>query len=356
VTEKIDYVGDKDCFAFNISQEGVYSIQIDYKPFVGGTQVRPAARLFGPDGELIDSVNNITGNGFNLLTHLSPSSSPYHVVIEDTGNDDSDQSSSYDINITTVAAVEVFANDTEGEASQMTVSGGNTYSADAALDYASSAEEADHFGDRDWYIIPVGDISVAGIKVLNIKMTDHDNVRDLTYRISLMDESGAVLFTHDYIGGNTPYITQIKAGLGNHYLLIQSAGTGRVQESEAYTVDVEVIGVTDPAEAGNGNNTESNATIITSGSALEGKIAFRGDVDWYRIQVPTDSPKILEVYLESTASLVEYDAQIRLNNNTLKRIYDTNGSDGATELLTSIYIDASSQATTDYYIKVADYL
>lgn len=355
VTEKIDYVGDKDCFAFNISQEGVYSVSIDYDPFVGGTQVRPAARLFGPDGAMIDSVTNITGDGFIFLTHLAPSANPYHIVVEDTGNDDSDQSSSYDINIVTVDAGEVYANDTEGEAAQMTVSGGNTYSVEAALDYASSSEDPDHLGDRDWYVIPIDSINVAGIKVLNITMTDLDNIRNLGYRISLMEESGAVLFTHDYEGGNAPYVCQIKAGTGNHYLLVQTAGTDRVQESAAYSVDIEVIGVTDPAEAGNGNNTESNATVITSGINTEGKIAFRSDVDWYRIQVPTDSPKILEVSLESAVSMVEYDVQIRLNNNTLKRLYDTNGSDAATVLETSIYIDANSQATTDYYIKVADY-
>ena len=355
VTEKIDYVGDKDCFAFNISQEGVYSVSIAYDPFVGGTQVRPAARLFGPDGALIDSVTNITGNGFKFLAHLTQSADPYHVVIEDTGNDDSDQSSSYDISITTVAADEIYGNDTDGEATQMTLSGGNTYSVEAALDYASSSEDPDHLGDRDWYVIPIDSINVAGIKVLNITMTDQDTLQNLGYRISLMEESGAVLFTHDYNGGNTPYVCQIKAGAGDHYLLVQAAETDRVQESAAYRVDVEVIGVVDPAEAGNGNNTESNATIITSGVNTEGKIAFRSDVDWYRIQVPTNNPKILEVSLESAESMVEYDVQIRLNNNTIKRLYDTNGSDAATELTTSIYIDANSQATTDYYIKVADY-
>lgn len=355
VTEKIDYVGDKDCFAFNISQEGVYSISIDYDPFVGGTQVRPAARLFGPDGAMIDSATNINGDGFKFLTHLAASANPYHVVIEDTGNDDSDQSSSYNINIVTVTSNEVYGNDTEGEASQMTLSGGNTYSVNAALDYASSSEDPDHLGDRDWYVIPIDNINVGGIKVLNVTMTDQNNIRNLGYRISLMEVSGAVLFAHDYEGGNTPYVCQIKAGTGNHYLLVQAAEADRVQESAAYTVDVEVIGVTDPAEAGNGNNTESSATLITSGVALEGKVAFRGDVDWYRIQVPTDSPKILEVSLESAESMVEYDVQIRLNNNTLKRLYDTNGSDAATMLKTSIYIDANSQATTDYFIKVADY-
>lgn len=355
VTEKIDYVGDKDCFAFNISQEGVYNITIDYEPFVGGTQVRPAARLFGPDGAMIDSVSNITGDGFKFLAHLTASANPYHVVIEDTGNDDSDQSSSYGISIVSFDSDEIYQNDSKEEALHMTLSGGNTYSADAALDYSSSSEDPDHFGDRDWYVIPVDSVNVTGIKVINFTMTDQDNIRNLDYRISLMEESGAVLFAHDYNGGSSPYVCQMKAGAGDHFLLVEAAGTDRVQGSAAYTVDIEVIGVTDPAEAGNGNNTESNATVITSGAALEGKIAFRGDVDWYRIQVPTESPKILEVSLESAESMVEYDVQIRLNNDTLKRQYDTNGSDAATELSTSIYIDANSQAITDYYIKVADY-
>ena len=355
VTEKIDYTGDKDCYSFIVNQEGVYAVSVDFDPFVGGTNVRLAAQLYGPDGELIDSSTNIPGNGFNLLAHLVPSTDPYHVVIEDTGNDDFDQSSLYSININSVAVNEAFQNDTRDEATPMTDSGGQVYTVSAALDYAAASEGENNTGDRDWYSLPVDDISVAGIKVINVSMTDRDAVQDLTYRISLMDESGAVLLSHDFTGGAAAYGCQVKAGTGTHYLLVQAAENERVQESEAYGINVEVTGVIDPAETGNGNNTESLATDITSGTPVEGRIAYRGDVDWYRISVPTASPGILEVYLDSASSMIDYDVQVRINDTTIKRIYDTNGSDASTQLGTSMFIDANSQGTTDYYIKVADY-
>ena len=355
VIDKIDYIGDKDCYSFIVNQEGVYDIYIDFDPFVGGTGVRPAAQFYGPDGELIDSTTNIPGSGFHFMAHLIPFVDPYHIVVEDTGNDDSDQSSLYSISVNSAVVNEAFDNDTQGEAIAMTDSGGQIYSASAALDYAASSESENHIGDLDWYSIPVGDISVSGIKVVNVTLTDQDATQDLPYRISLMEESGGVLFTHDYAGGANAYSCQVMAGTGEHYLLVQIAENSRVQESEAYEVNVEVTGVVDPAEAGNGNNTETYATDITSVTSVEGKIAYRGDVDWYKIEVPTSSSNVLEVSLDSATSMVDYDVQIRINNNTIKRIYDTNGSDAFTQLETSIFINANSQATTEYYIKVADY-
>ncbi len=354
IIERIDYIGDKDCYSFTVSQEGVYAVFMDFDPFIGGTRVRPSAQLFGPDGELIDTAVNIPGNGFTFLTHMIPSANPYHIVVEDTGNDDSDQSSLYSITVNSVTADEVFENDISTEATTMIDSGRYRYSVNAAIDYSSSSESENHTGDNDWYTIPVNNINVSGIKVIDVTMTDHDALQDVTYRISLMDGAGAVLFTHDYTGGINPYRCQLKAGEGDHYLLVKTADNMRLQESAAYGIDVEVTGVIDPFETGNGNNTESNATDITSGNPVEATIAYRGDVDWYRIQVPTNVPNVLEVFLDSAVSMTDYDVQINLNNNLMKRVYDINGSDASTRLETSIFIDANSQGLTDYYIKVAD--
>jgi len=353
--DKIDYIGDKDCYSFIVNEEGIYAVSIDFDPFVGGTDVRPAAQFYGADGELIDATTSIPGNGFYFLAHLIPSIDPYHIVVEDTGNDDADQSSLYSVSVSSLAANEVFQNDTQDDAASMTDAGGQVYSVSAALDYAASSESEDHAGDRDWYSIPVGNIIGAGIKVLNVAMTDRDAAQDLPYRISLMEESGTVLFTHDYPGGAGAYNCQVMAGAGEHYLLVETTENSRIQEREVYEINVEVIGVLDPAEDGDGNNTESYATDISSGTPVEGKIAYRGDVDWYKIEVPTSSSNVLEVSLDSVPSMADYDVQIRLNNNTIKRIYDTNGSDASTQLATSIFIDANSQSITDYYIKVADY-
>ena len=353
--DKIDYIGDKDCYSFIVSQEGVYDISIDYEPFVGGTNVKPAARLYSANGDLIDSTTSIPGTGFHFMAHLVPSVDPYHIVIEDTGNDDSDQSSTYTVSVNSVATNEAFDNDTQENATAITDAGGRIFSANASLDYAASSESENHKGDLDWYSIPIGGISVPGIKVLDVMVTDQDSAQDLSYRISLLDEAGTVLFTHDYSGGATPYSCQVKAGTGTHYLLVQAAENERVQTSETYAINIEVKEMSDSDEDGDGNNIESNATVIASGTPVERKIAYRGDVDWYKISVPTSYANVLEVSLDSAASMVDYDVQIRINNTTIKRIYDTNGYDGATQLETSIFIDANSQNITEYYIKVADY-
>ncbi len=354
VIEKIDYIGDRDCYSFIINQEGVYSVTINFDPFVGGTSVKPAAELYGPDGELIDSTDSVTASGFVFLTHMAASAEPYHIVIEDSGNDDFDQSSIYSISVASKVSGEIFLNDVRSDAAAMPETAGQIYSVNASLDYAASTESELHAGDMDWYTVPVQDVSAAGIKVINITMTDIDSTMDLTYRLSLMEESGNVLFTHDYDGGSSLYRCQVKAGTGVHYVLVQAVDNERVESSEAYTLEVEVTGVQDAYEAGDGNNTESFATDITSGSSIEGRIAYRGDVDWYKISIPASAPRVLEVSLDSAVSMVDYDVQIRVNNNTVKRIYDTSGSDAPTQLETGIYIE-SSGAAVDYYIRVADY-
>jgi hypothetical protein len=124
----IDYFGDKVCFSFTFNLEGIYAISIDYDPFTGGTGVRPAAQLYGPTGQLIDTTTGISGNGFVFMTHLTPSVTPYHLIVEDTGNDHFDQSSLYSISVNTVNANEIFENDTMAEATLLSDRGGYLFS------------------------------------------------------------------------------------------------------------------------------------------------------------------------------------------------------------------------------------
>jgi len=93
------------------------------------------------------------------------------------------------------------------------------------------------------------------------------------------------------------------SGGGDHLLVVKAAEDQKNTAQAPYTVSVEVLDIDDPPEIqGDGNNTLGTADALTSGVAADGKIAFRGDEDWYRIDVDTSTPKILEILLDTSAA------------------------------------------------------
>jgi len=141
-------------------------------------------------------------------------------------------------------------------------------------------------------------------------------------------------------------------------LVIKAADEQKNTVQAPYSVSVEVLDIDDPAEIqGNGNNTLAAADAMTSGLAIEGKISFRGDEDWYRIDVDTSTPKVLEIYLDTTgAGRVEHYLSL-MRDGVIKKTHDADGSDGPTELKTSVWVPRSTTAphTAAYLIKISDY-
>jgi hypothetical protein len=359
VEEQIDYVGDVDCFAFSAPNEGVYGINVDYSPYDDGTNKTKVAlkvKLYDPDGDLIQSLANIQGNQFRMLSYLSGSNEPYHIVIEDIGKNDFDELSPFTVWVDQLDVAETFDNDSEASAQPLTYDAAlEGFLVSGSLDYSSAEVSDNHGPDKDVYAMALDGIATVGdIKVLRLTLQDGDTAQNFNYQVSMLDGSGETIMTHDFIGGADPYECQVKAGAGTHYLVLQPADQKNLTQRHSYSATVKVIGIEDADEQGNGNNTESNATALTAGVSREAKISYRGDVDFYEIEVPTDVPKVLSMYLDSSESLVAYQMQL-LTNQVLKTVLDKDGSDAPTQLKTSVYISDMPAATTTFYVKVCDF-
>ena len=348
-TDNIGSIGDLDCFQFDTPGSGIYAVKVDFTPFAGGTDVDLGIELYDADGELLDSLTSGQGNFFQLLPRLDDGR--HYVVVKDQGQNDFDSASHYEVCVESVAVDEIYTNDTAGAAATMTFDGGSrTFSAEGTIAYA---------GDEDWYSLPISSLGTVGLKVLNIHFDDAgDDALVFNYQLDMQDDGDNSLLSHTFVSGSSTYATQIMSGSGDHLLVVKAAEEQKNTIQAPYTVAVEVLDIDDPPEIqGDGNNTLDTADALTSGTAADGKIAFRGDEDWYRIEVDTSTPKVLEIFLDtSAAGRVEHYLSL-MRDGVIKKTHDADGSDGATELKTSVWVPQSTSAphTATYLIKISDY-
>ena len=348
-TDNISAIGDLDCFRFDTPGNGIYAVKVDFTPFAGGTDVDLGIELYDADGELLDTLTSGQGNFFQMLPGLDEGR--HYIVIKDQGQDDFDSASHYEVCVESVAVDEIYTNDTAAAAAAMTYdSGTRTFSAEGAIAYA---------GDEDWYALPVSNLGTVGLKVLNVHFDDAaDDSLVFNYQLGLQDDGENSLLSHTFVSRSSAYSAQIMSGSGDHLLVVKAAEVQKSTVQAPYTVSVEVLDIDDPPEIqGDGNNTLGTADALTSGVAADGKIAFRGDEDWYRIDVDTSTPKILEIFLEtSAAGRVEHYLSL-MRDGVIKKTHDADGSDGPTELKTSVWVPRSTAAphTATYLIKISDY-
>ncbi len=339
--DSIGYIGDVDAFKFNVSQAGVYEVATDFTTFSGGTDVDLSIAVYNSNGELMESITRRNVENYDLILYLP--ADEYYVLIDDYGNDDFDTASTFEICVNSVNAGEANENDTSATASPVEVD----FTANGSLDYS---------GDEDWYSFSVS-ASSAGFNVLNIAFDDVDEDIDLTYQVSVEDSDGNVLLSHSFVGGSDEYQTQVKADSGDYYLVVKAAQGQKISGQASYSASIAVVDIDDPGEAAPGNETIGTAeTLDPSGTPSTGKIAFRGDDDWYEVVVVGSSaPQILEVFLSAPVSNVEYSFSL-IRDDIIKKEYDINGSDGTTSLKTSILVPATDPSSSlTYYIKVSDY-
>ena len=362
-TDHIDSIGDVDCFRFTVAALGVYGVQVDFTPFAGGTDVELSIDLYNSDGLLVASLERAQSYQYHLLPYLTPDE--YYAVIDDYGRNDFDSSSPYEICVTSVAADEANANDTQAEADLLVYDpSSDAYAASGSLGY---------LGDTDWYRIPLADVATAGFKVLQVGFDDGEEQQQMDYQLDLLDEAGTILLSHRFSGGSSPFTTQIRAGSGDHFLQVQPYRGQHVTQSAPYTLAVEVLDIEDPAETVEkvhpttgetvlGNDTIDTADVLGPTSdpnaATIAKIGYRGDEDWYAVVIddPT-APRILEVFLDTdgAAGLVDYGFSI-MRDQVVKRLYDATGEDGGTDLRTSILVQATQMASPlTYYVRVYDF-
>ena len=348
-TDNIGAIGDLDCFRFDTPGSGIYAVKVNFMPFAGGTDVDLGLELYDSDGELLESLTSGQGNLFQMLPYLNQGR--HYIVIKDQDHNDFDNASHFEVCVESVAVDEVYQNDTAQQASTMAFEAGTqTYSAGGVIAYAD---------DQDWYGLPVGGLTTSGFKVLNVRFDDAgDESLVFNYQLSLQDAGQNALFSHKFVSGSSEYMSQIIAGTGDHLLMVKAADGQKNTVQAPYSVSVEVLDIDDPAEIqGDGNNTLAAADGLTSGVAIEGKISFRGDEDWYRIDVDTSTPKVLEIYLDTAgAGRVEHYLSL-MRDGVIKKTHDADGSDGPTELKTSVWVPRSTTAphTAAYLIKISDY-
>lgn len=362
LTDAIGHIGDVDCYTFDIGKDGVYGINVAFEPLSGGTGVELLVKLYDGNGVLVDTLENGQGGRSRILSHLTgpddhANSGIYYLVVEDSGRDHADSASSYQVWVETVPVSEAFANDSRQEAQSLIFDPANQrFEVDGDLEYNSAAGSLPSNGDQDWYRLSSDDMNSTGeLMVLKINFDDGDSANPFIYHLEVQDADGNILLSHDFAGSSALYQNQFRAGVGDHYLLVRPANNQHIVQPAPYQASLEVIAMDDVAEESGGNNTQRTAIELTSGIEQSGLIAFRGDVDWYRIQVATDTPKILDLSLKSKSSAVDYRMTLLRSGTQLKQPYDANGANGSTKLKTSIYIPASSAGSATYYVKVGDY-
>lgn len=353
IQDNIAYIGDVDCYRFTAAADGVYGINVLFTPFSGESDVDLAVKVFDANGALIENRAGLAGSAVRIRSYLAGSAT-YYVVVEDSGKDDFDTASLYQIGVETVPVEEAFGDDSRPQALELTMEAGRrTFASSGALDYTSSSNSVDHSGDTDWYRMNI-DTSNSADKALKLTFNDTGDDNQAAYRIHLEDEAGTVLLSHAFAGSSAAYQNQVNVGSGRHYFVVNTADDAVFTRSVAYNFSVEIVDMDDPAEDGGGNDTRNTAVVLSPGMPENGKIAYGGDVDWYQMEVATTSAQILELLLTSPASAVEYVVELRLGDQLIRRRFDTNGMDGATELKTSVLIPETVSGVSTYFIRVGD--
>jgi len=361
--DTIGYIGDVDCFGFFAAEAGIYDVHMQFSPFAGGTDVELSIDLYDSEGALVSALNRTQRRNYHMISYLD--AGEYYLLVDDFGKDDFDTASSYSVCVSTVESDEIMANDIRPDASTMAYDSlTQTFSAEGSLDYIE---------DQDWFNLPLQDVVTAGFKILKIQFDDLDPEVQFNYQLELEDEGQNIKLAHTFTGGSVAYTTQIRAGTGDHQLLIQPLAGQHLTQKAPYWISVQVLDIDDPAEtlerydvdSGEtliGNDSINTALMLTPSADVDsgtiGKISFRGDEDWYAVVIADAStPHILELFLDtaSRASLVEYCVSF-IRDGVIKKLVDTNGADGGTDLKGSIYVPAvQDSGPLTYYFKVSDY-
>ncbi|GAB6096976.1 hypothetical protein JCM14469_32300 [Desulfatiferula olefinivorans] len=335
---------DADCFLIQAADDGVYDIDVDFNR-AAGSGVTLQIQVFDDQGSLIEARNQGAATRSHLIHFLA--AGDYYVVVNDDGKDDFDNLSYYDISVEEVDGAEAMANDTYADAV-----------APAGVQFDGSI---DYFEDLDIYAV---DTAVAGtIKVMDLGFFSHIPLR---YLVELHETQGGVTttaFSHQYRGGDNgdgQYQATLKLdSAAEYHLVVRPLDGASVAVRCPYTVDMTVVGVTDADEAGDGNNVESDAIDLTGVPAHTGKIAYRGDADWFTVTFPRDPSvhRVLSLDLDIPVSeKVQYAMRITCPSEPLfeKIVFNSAADQRDVDLATGILVSPGA-GDVSYAVKVHDF-
>jgi len=353
----IEYVGDTDSFFFEVSNESIFEIIVEFNTFQTGTDVELSIELYDNNSSLISTISQFNALNYSQLVYLA--SGKYFLLINDFGKNNYDISSKYNVCINKVSGQELNENDNFDNADDLGILTNSPIQINANLEYNS---------DIDFYNfhIPSNDL----LQIINLKFNDLSNSY-IKYQIDIFCNKDIKILSHKYSG--EIFEKQINAACSNYYLYVSKDQKSIISNPISYSFNIQLLTVDDPEELAikndifSGNIETGNNTIGTSKPlsktqindlACKGKIAYIGDIDWYSIQI--DNPEknhILEVFFENLKpGPVEYALSI-MRDNVIKRLIDWQGQDNATKLKTGIMIPSNIEYNEplNYYIKVYDF-
>lgn len=352
-TDSVEYKGDVDCFRFSVPDDGVYSVRAQFADSEMTTPVMLEMKIHAEDGTGIYPTAGIDPDTNHFLVYLE--TGQHFVSVQDKGRDHLDPEHYYSVCINPMTVAEIRQNDDEWVAQQMaedeiSSSLNPKYSAQDALAYQQ---------DQDWYWIDVPAAVGSEIQTLTLTFTDTVPSGNFPFQIVLKHSGGDEILNHEYPSGADGYTVQAKVAEGENVIGILPKVGATVTAGLHYNLSAEIVAVDDGAENGDANDTMATAVPLTlpaNGSVDDiGKIAFRGDNDWYRVDVPNDTaPQILGVQFQANAmSDVDYCVEVKDKDGaTVAMLSKTIDLDVPTQLATSFYIDAGTDS--EYYVKVCD--
>ena len=359
-SDEIGAIGDTDTFVFNVPQPSVVQFTTNFAK-KSGSAVDLRVKLYQEDGSLIELVSVPTGAGtlYPMVHFLNTGN--YFVLVEDAGRNNFDSYSPFTVCAKTVGTSEAGSNDSLNQAQQVALSKGNN-TIEGALDYNK---------DQDWYELSLPANEKGDFQVLDVTFDASGAQAYYQYEVSVVDGSGNTIMTHIHNSASQPYNSQLKVeGSGPYFLKVVPVGeqvyalanddSGESVSSASYVATVSALEVDDIDEVQGGNDSQTTATQLVSGADWNmGKIAYRADVDWYKITVPNESFHVLEVFLESendaSGGAVEYSLAV-IGRKVERTLDDPVGSDGPTHLKTSILVEPNTAGGERvYFIRVRDF-
>ncbi len=345
--DAIELVGEVDCFTFSPVVAGVYRVSVDHvsQQYIS-SNVQLSAELWDASGDRIQAVS---APNDTILSFLDPDDGPYYVTAHDSDDMHVDAAATYAISVGAVEADETLANDTEETALALSADAEGAFSAEGAIEYASSSASEDHGPDIDWYRFALSD-SLSEFQTVRLDISNQTGTNPASIlRVVVYDEALDIVTSHDFYCSGAPYENRFRTRGGVHYVSVTPLNPGKLEAGAGYQVRLQPTDL-----GGDDNNTENDATELQSGVEVEGAVDYHSDVDWYSLMVDTSAAGVIAVDLVSDSSIIDYQLSIWRGVEMIKRISDLSGAGAGAHLKTAIFVPRDSQGSAVYHIKVGD--
>lgn len=228
---------------------------------------------------------------------------------------------------------------------------GDTDAAGARPLVAGTAQQGyiEYVGDADWYRLEIP----AGVDILRIELSNQTLSSPVDLSFTLYAEDGVTILGGRYDADGSDGMTQITqelavSGPSLCFVVVRDQGS-----DDADPLNLYFLKATLSAGAGDGNNSPEFAVPLSCGEPVEDALQARGDVDWFRVDLPP-SADLLALSLSMPRgtpdlTLTLYDSAA---TTALASLADGDGTDGPTLLGRNVRLPAAGT----YFLSVRDTL